>query len=167
MRPVGLDIQEKPRWARAVQHRRLVDEIEFTTLRDRAFGLLHESRIADALPLLDRILAAHPDDQDSISERALSLSSLASTTSEPTRQSTLRDRALADASSLIALSPRSPSPLRLKAHLVRHMGRADEADRLDHDAAGMAEGEPTDFELQLDQVDRTDRSRGGHGLDAS
>ncbi|HET6372620.1 MAG TPA: serine/threonine-protein kinase, partial [Candidatus Polarisedimenticolia bacterium] len=58
---------------RAVEHQRLLQQVELQKLRAESRMLLHQKRLRLAMPMLDRILNIAPDDQSTRMDRALAL----------------------------------------------------------------------------------------------
>jgi tetratricopeptide (TPR) repeat protein len=123
---------------RALQHQRLIEELEIEGLRRTARSLSHQARYGEMLDSLDRILRRRPDDSRSLLDRTLAYDRLAAAERDPWRREELHELAVADATRLVDLVPRASWPLRVRAFVLGNAGRTTEAGRDERAAAGAA-----------------------------
>lgn len=135
---------------RAIQHRRLVARLEMAELRTQARRLLHEERYQKALPVLDEVLAGDPSDVETLSARVLTRYMLARAEPDSTRKGELQGFALADASALIGRLPEAAWPHRLRAVVLKDMGRDSEALPDEWEAFRLRTSSPTILDLTVD-----------------
>jgi tetratricopeptide (TPR) repeat protein len=138
--------------ARAVEHRRLVRDLEVTRWKDEAQRLVHDDRFRQALAPLDRILGVRPGDRDALVERSLSLARLAMVERDPARMEDLRSRALADIGGVIAREPGARWPYRIRAFLLKTFGNDAKAAEDEAKAATLARAPREFYEVQIEGI---------------
>jgi len=135
---------------RAVQHQRLLEQLQTEKQKEQVRRLNQDERFAQALPLLDQILQRHPEDVDTLRARSITLFRLAQTEKADAARTHLREAALADASSLVRMLPRVSWPYRLRAFLLSGFGHAVEAQQ-DEQTAAQYRAKPASIqELEID-----------------
>jgi len=135
---------------RALQHRRLVSQLQVEAWKEQADRLLHDDRFREAQEPLDRILESDPGDIDALRDRSLSLARLAQTETAPPVRADLERRALQDATRVIGLLPGAAWPHRVRGFLLTSFGRPEEAAPDEEAAATLRKGERDYYEYHID-----------------
>lgn len=137
---------------RALQHRRLVQQIEISRWKEQASRLVHDHRFREALTPLDRILEERPGDTDAIVQRCLSRTRLALADTDASRRADLEKSALADISDVIGRMPSRRWPYRIRAFLLKSFGQPGQAAGDEKKVASLAGAGRDFFEVQIEGI---------------
>jgi tetratricopeptide (TPR) repeat protein len=114
-------------------------------------------RFADAARVASRILGLEPKNVDALRIRAMSRFQLRLAAADPDAATHLERALFKDSDRLVELQPGRAWPHAMRAHLLRRLGRGEEAERADALAAQLRSDEVSEEELQIEAWAASDR----------
>ena len=136
----------------SVRQQGRLDRIENERRMEAARRLSHDGRDLDALRALTQVLDIDPENLDTLQHRALSYHRLGKQETDQKRRQELQDLALSDVGRIIALQPRLAWPYRVRAFILKEIGRTDEAGADEQAARGLASPEPAEQDSIIDGI---------------
>lgn len=136
----------------SVRQQRRLDRIENGRRMEEAHRLSRDGRDRDALRVLTQVLEHDPGNLDTLQSRALSYHRLGKQETDQQKRQELQDLALSDVARIISLQPKIAWPYRVRAFILKEIGRGDEAEADEQAARGLASPEPAAQDFMIDGI---------------